>query len=156
MSKLTDDEIDELDKQLKPKYIIEITKNCIEASNSFNEKDLQAMILANEEISKRVYYGIREETTQADGIVLSWSNGSKDWYGGNDKINRGKKLHLDANEIFLPISPERFERIKACLGVLPLYFGSFEAQAKGEICRADTLTIWGKGQIERMIRERKK
>lgn len=155
MSKpLSDDDIDKLDKELKPKRRIEIPPECEEESEDFTKKDFDAVIHTNEKISNMTSYGSHEELVDKKGIKIAWSNGSKSWWIYNDKIEKGDIVELDANQTFLPISPERFNRIEACAGVLPLYFGSHEAHHRGEMCRADSLEIWAKGQLERMKRER--
>lgn len=133
---------------------IDIPEDCIKASKKFNEEDWRMLAFANEEISRRLSYGIREELAEKDGIRTSWSNGSRSWMGGRQKITKGTIVSMDADEMFLPMSPVRFERIHGCLGTLPLYFGSFEAKARGELLEAEATRIWAKGQLARIEREK--
>ena len=150
------DDVDELDKALNPKTYMDIPEGCIKASENFTERDWEICKLANEKIARRLSYGIREELVDDDGIRLSWSNGAKAWFSSGNKIKKGEVVSMDANEMFLPISPARLGRINECLGTLPLYFGSFEAQESGEVLRADALELWAKGQVDRMKREKMK
>ena len=50
---------------------IEIPLGCIEASKKFTDKDLEAVKTANEIISERTGYGIREELSKKDGVQLN-------------------------------------------------------------------------------------
>jgi len=142
------------DNNLNPKYKLDIPEECIKSSEKFTEKDWKACVELNEEISKRTTYGIREELANKDGVMLSWSNGSRKWFGSGGKIKKGSVVSMDANELFAPISPSRFERVNDCLGVLPLYFGSTEAQLREEVPRSQAIEIWAKGQIDYMLRKK--
>ena len=131
-----------------------VSEECKEASKNFTEKDYEALVLANEKISNLTRYGVRSELAEGDGIHISWSNGSKDWYGGNQKILKGTEMQLDANETFLPISPTRFERIKACFDVLPLYAFSTESWTRKETSQEESCLGWAIFQLERIRREK--
>ena len=61
---------------------------------------------------------------------------------------------MDANEIFLPMSKARLDRIEPCLGVLPLYFFSTESQMRGEITTAEAQYEWALRQLEKIGREK--
>jgi len=130
-----------------------VSDECKEASKKFTKRDWQAIIHANAQIEILTCYGMRSEQADADGIVISWSNGSKDWYPSTGKISKGTELRLDANMTFLPISPKRFERIHKCLGDLPLYCLSTEAWTRGEVSQAEAFHGWATKQLERLERE---
>ena len=131
-----------------------ITEDCKKASEKFSKRDWQAVIDTNRVIQTLTCYGVRSEQTPTDGIKIVWSNGSKDWYCGSRKIPKGMELRLDANEAFLPISPVRFDRIKKCLDVLPLYCFSTEAWTKGETPQEEAMLGWAIKQLERVNREK--
>lgn len=153
MTKITKKEIEEMRSRLDPKIRIEVPEGCAKASERFSEKDWEAVVMINDEISKRTSYGTREERADEPSIVLSWSNAGKTWYIMRRKVDTGEIETLDANQLLVPISSVRYNRIKECLGVLPLYFGSTEAWSKGEMAHADAIEIWAYGQLERMQRE---
>jgi len=134
--------------KLQQKEYFELRPECEAAHLKFTEKDWQALLFANEEIGHRYHYGIRPQPVESDGTQLVWSNGRKDWIVYNDKIKKGTKLSLDANEIFIPVSPERARRILPCLRVLPLYFSSFESQARGEVSWEEGGTQWALRMLE--------
>ena len=131
-----------------------VTEECREASKKFTKRDWQAIIAANTQIEKLTCYGMRSEQAEADGIVISWSNGSKDWYPNTTKVPKGTEVRLDANMAFLPISPKRLERIQKCLAELPLYCLSTEAWTKGEATQEEAFHGWATKQLERLERER--
>lgn len=131
-----------------------ITEECKKVSEKFTKRDWQAVIDANKKIAELTSYGVRSEQAETDGIHISWSNGGKNWFGGNQKIAKGTEMRLDANEAFLPISPERFNRINKCLDVLPLYCYSTEAWTSGEVSHTDACLGWAEKQLERINREK--
>ena len=128
-----------------------IPEGCKTAQERFTENDWRALIHANDEIGKRIGYGIREETASCNGTHLTWSNGGKQWVTGYTKIKKGRQLRLDANEIFLPLSPERAHRIQPCLRDLPLYYCSSEAQSRGEVSWDEAGMEWAIRQLARLL-----
>jgi hypothetical protein len=120
-----------------------------------NERDLRALLIATEEIAKRTSYGIRKELAEEKSTILAWSNASKKWfvYG---KVDKGEEVSLDANMILVPFSPGRAERIADCLPTLPLYYLSFEAQARGEVNPVEAAREWAKKQLERIELEKER
>jgi MoaA/NifB/PqqE/SkfB family radical SAM enzyme len=92
-----------------------------------------------------LHYGILHK--ELDSIKLSWSNGIRSWLMKDDpKIEKGEEVRLDANEIIVPVSPLRMDRIICYLNDLPLYSASIEAQERGEFSRKEALAVWLKGQ----------
>ena len=47
--------------------------------SKLNEKDLEAILKATDEIAKRTSYGLRNELAEEKGTILAWSNASKKW-----------------------------------------------------------------------------
>jgi hypothetical protein len=131
-----------------------ISDECKEVSKNFTILDFEAVVLANEKISNLTRYGVRNEIAENDGVEISWSNGSKNWFSGNRKIQKGTEMRLDANETFLPISPMRFERIKACLDELPLYAFSTESWTRKETSQEESCLGWAIFQLARIQREK--
>ena len=115
-------------------------------------KDKQNIKLINNEISKRTYYGVREEYAEKPGIKVSWSNGGASWFPWGE-VRKGEFVRLDANEMYLPITRTDFERVKLHLDDLPLYRLSFEAKQKG-IAPKNVTEIWAMLQREKIERER--
>ncbi len=144
---------DILDFTFSQKQHVEIPEKCAEISKNFTKKDYEAVNIANNEISKRNSYGRRRIDRDENGIIILWSNGSKEW--GITHKSKSPNRTLDANQVFLPISPERFKRIKGCLGVLPLYFGSLNSFERGETSSAENFAIWANGHIKRMKNNKK-
>lgn len=119
--------------EFRLKTYITVPEECEEASKHFTENDWKALVDANERISERNTYGVRTEKTTTRGTIITWSNGRKEWLCHPEPVPAGKELRLDANMVFLPISPERCRRIRPCLIDLPLYYCSTEAVIRGEV-----------------------
>ena len=132
---------------------LELSPKCSEASKCFTENDWRALVKANEEISARQSYGVRTELAYEDGVRAMWSNGSKAWICSSEPIEKDTEIHMDANEIFLPVSPERCKRIQPCMEVHPLYYNSSEAWVKGEVSQAKAGLNWALRQLQRIKEE---
>jgi hypothetical protein len=136
---------------LTPKEHYTIPSECNKASIGFSEGDWKALLFANDEVGKLCFYGLRNVKVEKDGSLLSWSNGGKQWYVSYDKVKKGRDLKLDANELYLPFSPERCNRIKPCLRDLPLYYCSTEAQARGEVSWEEGGKQWALRKLAQLI-----
>lgn len=86
---------------------------------------------ANERISKRTQYGVREYAAETDGIVLYWNNASERWHTEN-LVKKGTRIKLDSNEILLPLykgeTVTDVANVIHNFAVLPLYKYSFESR----------------------------
>ena len=120
---------------------------------NLNERDLRALIEVSREIEKRTSYGLRKELAEEKGTVLAWSNASKTWFVYRT-VDKGEEVVLDANQILVPISPGRAERIRKCLPALPLYALSFEAKERGEVPEVEATISWALKQLERIEAEK--
>lgn len=119
------------------------------------EDDAVAIETADEMIKKRTYYGMRTERASKPSVILTWSNGGRQWLVSRNRIEQGTDISLDANEILVPFSPVRMDRVQPCVIDLPLYFGSLEAWARDDIVEQKTaILVWASGQVERMEREK--
>jgi len=130
--------IDVIGKKIEKKY------GCIDVSE-FNDKDWTALRLANNIAEKGVRYGISEGKTLHKGTNFSWSNAEKQWFSGRS-VPKGREVRLDANEMIVPISPERGKRISCYIKELPLYYASFEAKLKGEVSPREALDVFAEGK----------
>ncbi len=83
------------------------------------------LVLINGIIAQRKCYGIRQEVAIRNGWVLSWSNASANWQF-DYRVNKGKTMVLDANQIFVPASKKDIVDVINKLTMLPLYSNSFE------------------------------
>ncbi|KKM92986.1 hypothetical protein LCGC14_1212860 [marine sediment metagenome] len=117
--------------------------------SKLNEKDYEALIKCSEVIEKLTSYGVRSVLVQEDGTYARWSNAGESWSGVR-KAHKGKEDRLDADEVVLPISPERFKRIQGCLPYLPLFDMSYEAHARGYVPTAAAQKEWAVKQIEKI------
>jgi len=124
----------------------------VECQN-LNERDLKALIEVSREIEKRTSYGLRKELAEEKSTVLAWSNASKAWFVYRT-VDKGEEVILDANQILVPISPGRAERIRKCLPALPLYALSFEAKERGEVPKAEATIAWALKQLEKVESEK--
>lgn len=113
-----------------------------------NEEDTKIIKSLNAEISKRKYYGIREETAPAPGYIIGWSNADAIWHIYSGYRRKGEKLRLDANLVFASYSRDKLERVTPYLNQLPLYVYSTEAKERGE---PYTSLDWAIKQIESRI-----
>jgi len=123
------------------------------SAKDLTRKDLIAVDITDKEIMKRTEYGMRGEVAKEPSTKIVWSNGGACWIVYPRRIEPGTEVGLDANEIIVPFSPARMERIADFLVELPLYAASTEAKIRGVETpwRADA--TWAVGQIKRLIRE---
>lgn len=119
----------------------------------YEAEDFRNIIESNEKISTLTSYGVRIEIPESDGIIISWSNGSKSWWYWGDR-KKGIELKLDANMLFLPITKKQFDTIQGKLNQLPLYRCSFEAKERGEVDSELATLEWAIKQLERIEREK--
>lgn len=116
------------------------------------QKDIKNLKLANYEISKRMSYGVREELADQPGIIASWSNGAAQWFPFSD-VKKDEIITVDANEMYVPLSRQQFNRIRLRLDPLPLYGLSTEARMRGHAPKNVT-EIWALLQKARIEREK--
>ncbi len=85
-------------------------------------------------ISERRQYGVRETVAESVGYGLIWSNSAGRWYVGRERVKKGKVMHLDANEVFVPgVTYRDLKRVtdEESIMDLPLFGGSFERRVAG-------------------------
>lgn len=116
----------------------------LEALSEGDERALmrEALGLANEEIRKRIWYGLRTETLpdQPFFTALFWSNGAASWFVDPSLTesllvarHRGvRQATLDANYILVLAPWILMEKVASVLDPHPLYALSFEGKARGE------------------------
>ncbi|MCP4762622.1 MAG: hypothetical protein GY870_12650 [archaeon] len=111
-----------------------------------NEKDWQCLIDANKINSGLLSYGVKGSTATEKGTFMSWSNGSRSW-GVFKPVQKGESVRLDANQMIIPCSPLRAQRIRCYIKELPLYFGSTEAKLRGEVSLKESFDIVTEGHM---------
>jgi len=123
-----------------------------EKCKQLNDRDWEAVLLANYEIQERTAYGVRRELAQERSTKIFWSDAAKKWCveGG---IEKGRDVALDANEVIVPKSPLRMERVVECLIDLPLYALSTEAGMRKEVEPQKQSLVWAYKQMERVAEE---
>lgn len=142
-----------IDEEHEKKRLQEIAEMC--DPKVLTDNDAFAIATADDKIKKRTYYGMRREKADKPSVTLSWSNGSRSWSVSSRRIEAGEEVTIDANEILVPFSPTRMNRVLPCVIDLPLYFASTEAWARDEVVSAKTaIEVWALGQIEGMQREK--
>jgi hypothetical protein len=114
----------------------------------------------NEKITERTSYGRRNELTEHNSLVLTWSNNSKAWYP-TAKTKKGETVDLDANMILLKDAKDKVKlgHTTSCLQPFPLYSLSFEAiHERKETPLLEGTAMWVERQLskEKEITERKK
>jgi len=119
------------------------------------DSDANAIVTADEMVKKRTYYGMRAERASKPSVILTWSNGGRQWLVDPNRIEPETDVSIDANQILVPFSSVRMNRVLPCVIDHPLYFGSLEAWARDDIVEQKTaIMVWASGQIERMGREK--
>lgn len=83
------------------------------------------LIAINNQINKRIQYGIRIETALKRGYKLQWSNTLAKWFVGYS-VKTGEQIKLDANEILVYGRMKDIVSILPKLNSLPLYANSYE------------------------------
>ncbi|HEC40670.1 hypothetical protein LCGC14_0223180 [marine sediment metagenome] len=122
-----------------------IREGCIKLSD-FSEKDWKCLIAANVGSDKLVSYGIKGSIVKERGTKMSWSNGSRTWFT-HQPVDKRDSIRLDANEMIIPCSFKRAERLRCYINELPLYYSSTEAKMRGEISAKDSLDIYTEGRV---------
>jgi len=144
---------EDLDKQ-KP--------DCDKIIKSLKSDELEAFVKINQEVNKRISYGIRNELTPSkNSTFLIWSNASKGWYTAHpdsvwvkDKKAKGVEVRLDANQMVVPYPRKTVNKFVMCLKILPLYACSTEAKMRGEVNSSDATLCWALKQLERIQKEK--
>ena len=124
------------------------------SAKDLTKEDLRAVTVTDERITERTGYGVRSEIAEEPSTEISWSNGGACWVVYPRRIEPGTEVELDANEIIVPYSPVRMDRIVDFLIELPLYRLSTEAGLRGVETPWRTELEWAEKQLERMTRER--
>ena len=123
--------------------------DCIKLSE-FSETDWKCLIAANSKSSSMTSYGVKGSTVKKRGTKLSWSNGSRTWYV-HQPVEEGDSIRLDANEMIIPCSVKRAQRLRCYIHELPLYYGSTEAKVRGEVSAKESLDIYTEGKLGSVI-----
>ncbi len=114
----------------------------------------------NEKVRERTSYGRRNELSEYNSLVLTWSNDSKAWYP-TAKAKKGETVNLDANMILIKETKDKIKLSHAvsCLQNLPLYSLSYEAiHKRKETPLIEGMKMWVERQLqkEKEIESRKK
>ena len=83
----------------------------------------------NAEVADRISYGLRKEYVErgrGPAYILSWSNGSSEWWVYAQRQKVGSTIQLDANHILGYGKKADLDEAATKLNPLPLYTGSFE------------------------------
>lgn len=123
--------------------------DCIQLGN-FTEKDWKCLIAANRGSEGLVSYGVKGSIANDRSTKMSWSNASRSWFT-HRPVERGESIRLDANEMLIPCSPKRAERLRCYINELPLYYGSTEAKMRGEVTAKESLSIYTEGKLGDVI-----
>lgn len=111
-----------------------------------NDKDWKCLIDANKINAGLLSYGVKGRTTTDRGTFMSWSNAARSW-GVQRPVQKGEDIRLDANQMIIPCSPKRAERIRCYIKELPLYYGSTEAKMRGEVSEKESFDIFTEGKL---------
>ena len=120
------------------------------------EKEEVILKQAIDEITKRQYYGMRDEKVipKKRYTVASWSNAGAEWIL-YEKVPHENTLKLDANEIVLPFRLEQVEEIERVLPPLPLYVYSYEAKNMYSVNDQESINeAWAVKQVESRIQDK--
>lgn len=114
----------------------------------------------NKKIDERTSYGRRNELSEDNSIVLTWSNSSKTWYP-TGKAKKGEEVNLDSNMILVKDIKDKSKlgHATSCLKNYPLYGLSFEAiHERKETPLVPGILTWVERQLQmkKEIEERKK
>jgi len=126
-----------------------IKKGCVKLSD-FSEKDWKCLIAANTGSSNLTSYGVKGSTVNQRGTEMSWSNASRCWFT-HESVREGEHINLDANEMIIPCSIKRADRIRCYISELPLYYGSTEAKVREEVTAKESLDIFTEGMLGDII-----
>lgn len=133
--------------------LVDMPKNirgdCVKISD-FNEKDWKCLIAANTKSGTMLSYGVKGSIAKEKSTHMSWSNGSRCWYT-HSPVQEGQSIRLDANEMLIPCSPKRADRIRCYINELPLYYSSTEAKMRGEVTAEESLSIYTEGKLGHII-----
>lgn len=107
-------------------------RECYVMPNLPTELNEDTMLeFVNKLISERTGYGMREVFVNIEKFtVIAWSNGGANWYVINkDWISvNNSNVHVDANQVVIPLYVDQVRKIIDKLDDLPLYANSFEGQ----------------------------
>jgi len=126
----------------------------LEARLIQDPESVKTLAQMNSEVAKRRSYGRRTEAAPGDeNCLLSWSNGSADWWSRSGymgkRISKGDEVNLDANEILVPHSCDEVIELACLLDDLPLYGCSTEAKERGEVDPMEASVCWALKQMQR-------
>jgi len=108
----------------------------------FSDKDIEAIVQTNMQILDLTEYGMRRQRAKKKSTELMWSNEAEKWVIVYKPVNPNEVVELDANEILVPFSKARMQRLACHLKTLPLFYASIEAQARGKATRKSALALW--------------
>ena len=80
----------------------------------------------NNDIAKRITYGIREQIAHNRGYIISWTNAQRKWNISYYQTKKNEIINLDANQIFVEARKNDIIEVLDKLDELPLYKNSFE------------------------------
>lgn len=115
-----------------------------------NEKDWKCLIDANKINSGLLSYGMKGQRATERGTFMSWSNAARTWVVHNP-VDKGDDVRLDANQMVIPCSPLRAERIRCYIKELPLYYGSTEAKMRGEVTEKESFDVFVEGKLGEIL-----
>ena len=118
-----------------------------EVEDSYNS-EVPTVRDINKLIREKTSYGRKPVTAEKNGYVLSWSNGSAEWYP-SQRVKKGETVNLDANQVLVyGINLTELKKIVdyGQLEQLPLYGGSFERMKMNT-------PDYSKGDIPPMIKQ---
>ena len=115
-----------------------VLEKLFDASEKLYQKYADVIEKINTEIRKRTSYGVRriplyKIKSQFPACIMVWSNAWEMWYASGETVTyhgllmKGiTELHLDANEILVPVPCDVARKVQCFLEPLPLYSYSFE------------------------------
>jgi hypothetical protein len=113
----------------------------------FSEKEWDCLKESNDIISGKRRIEVSRSKAETDGTIIMWFNSARRWGIGNyqQPVKKGDKVELMPNYILLPYPIEVVRKVICYLKEFPLYFGSFEAKARGEVSPKESFEIWSEG-----------
>lgn len=126
-----------------------VKRDCVKLSE-FTDKDWKCLIAANTKSGTLLSYGVKGSIAKGRSTKMSWSNGARSWFT-HQPVEEEESIRLDANEMLIPCSVKRANRLRCYINELPLYYGSTEAKKRGEVTAEESLSIYTEGKLGHII-----
>jgi len=134
---------------------MQLSEEVRDAVIPFDRVNLDSFDSVSDKISTLNSYGVRDVVPEKDSYRFAWSNGARSWYVARDGVKAGESVRLDANEFVFPKKEIGSKKDAFTMSVmmpeLPLYYGSTEAGARGEVTLKEKFDTWRSGNPEAVV-----